>query len=113
MNKKPVALVTGGAGFIGSHMADLLIDNDFEVRVIDNLTGGREKNIKHLSSNKDFKFDKIDICKLTPENKIFSDVKYVFHFAAQAGVRYSKIDPYKYTSTNVMGTMNILETLRN
>jgi len=113
MNKKPVALVTGGAGFIGSHMADLLIDNDFEVRVIDNLTGGREKNIKHLSSNKDFKFDKIDICKLTPENKIFSDVKYVFHFAGIGDIVPSIERPLEYLNTNIQGTACVLECSRN
>ena len=47
MTRRPIAIVTGGAGFIGSHMVDLLIDKGFEVRVIDNLVGGREENIAH------------------------------------------------------------------
>ena len=51
MNNKPIAIVTGGAGFIGSHMADLLISKNYEVRVIDNMTGGHERNIQHLQNN--------------------------------------------------------------
>ena len=51
MIKRSIAIVTGGAGFIGSHMVDLLLDQDFEVRVIDNLSGGHERNLVHHSSN--------------------------------------------------------------
>ena len=49
MTSRPIALVTGGAGFIGSHMADLLVDKGYSVRVIDNLVGGREENLAHRS----------------------------------------------------------------
>ena len=50
MKSKPIAIVTGGAGFIGSHMSDLLISNGYEVRVIDNLSGGHLRNIQHLKN---------------------------------------------------------------
>ena len=61
---KLVAVVTGGAGFIGSHMVDLLIKKGFEVRIIDNLSGGHEKNISHLKNEKKLKFEKMDICNI-------------------------------------------------
>ena len=75
------AIVTGGAGFIGSHMVDLLLSKKYKVYVIDNLTGGHKKNLKQHSGNSNLKFIKIDICKLKANNKIFKNVSYVFHFA--------------------------------
>ena len=61
---KKIAVVTGGAGFIGSHMVDLLLSKKYKVRVIDNLSGGHKKNIAHNLKNKDFKFEKKDVCNL-------------------------------------------------
>ena len=54
MTKKPIAIVTGGAGFIGSHMVDLLIADNFKVRVIDNLSGGHLDNLKQHRNNTNF-----------------------------------------------------------
>ena len=48
MSKNPIAVVTGGAGFIGSHMVDLLLQNNCKVRVLDNFSGGHKKNLKHM-----------------------------------------------------------------
>ena len=56
MTEKAIAIVTGGAGFIGSHMVDNLLDHGYRVRTIDNLVSGRESNITHLSGNPDFSF---------------------------------------------------------
>ena len=65
--KKKIAVVTGGAGFIGSHMVDLLLSKNFRVHVIDNLSGGHRKNLKQHSKNPNFKFEKLKV----PEMKKF------------------------------------------
>ena len=63
MKKKKIALVTGGAGFIGSHMVDFLINRGFKVIVFDNLIGGHKKNVRHHLKNPNFIFKKVDIRK--------------------------------------------------
>lgn len=101
------AIVTGGAGFIGSHMVDLLVNNNFEVIVIDNLINGREENI-NKSSN--VKFLKADISNYSVSfDEYFEDVDYVFHFAAMADIVPSINNPLLYHKANVDGTINILE----
>ena len=64
MPSKKRVLITGGAGFIGSHTVDNFLKKDFKVRVIDNLAGGNLKNIEHLKNNRDFEFEKRDILNL-------------------------------------------------
>ena len=81
MTAKPIAVVTGGAGFIGSHMVDLLLLRDFEVRVVDNLSGGHQRNLEHHAGNPGLKCFWNDIRALEPASDIFSGAKYVFHFA--------------------------------
>lgn len=101
------AIVTGGAGFIGSHMVDLLIKEDFEVIVIDNLINGREENINKSSK---VKFIKADISDYSIKfDEYFEDVDYVFHFAAMADIVPSINNPLLYHKANVDGTINILE----
>jgi UDP-glucose 4-epimerase len=101
------AIVTGGAGFIGSHMVDLLIKEDFEVIVIDNLINGREENINKSSKVKFIKADISDYSIKFDED--FEDVDYVFHFAAMADIVPSINNPLLYHKANVDGTINILE----
>jgi UDP-glucose 4-epimerase len=110
--KNNIALVTGGAGFIGSHMVDLLLTKGFEVRIIDNLSGGHKNNLKHNLNNKKLKFKNLDICKLNPNEKFFKNVKYVFHFAGIGDIVPSIVKPAKYMLTNVQGTINVLEASR-
>lgn len=109
---KKIALVTGGAGFIGSHMVDLLLKKNFTVRVIDNFVGGHKKNILQHNKNKRFKLKRIDICKLKSNDNFFKNVDYVFHFAGIGDIVPSIENPKNYMFTNVLGTVNVLEAAR-
>ena len=105
------AVVTGGAGFIGSHMVDLLIKENFEVIIIDNLSNGRLENIEHHKNK--IKFIHADIgdyeIDLIP---YFKDVAYVFHYAALADIVPSINNPLKYHKSNVDGTINVLQAAK-
>jgi len=104
------AVVTGGAGFIGSHMVDLLVKNNYEVIIIDNLANGRLSNIEHHKNNSKVKFIKTDISDYTLNlDPYFEDVDYVFHYAALADIVPSINDPITYHKANVDGTINILQ----
>ena len=111
--KKRIALITGGAGFIGSHLTDLLIKKNFQVRIIDDLSGGRYENIKHHYKNKNVIFKKIDINKMSLNEKIFNDVQYVFHLAGKGDIVPSIEKPTSYMVTNVLGTTRVLENCKN
>jgi UDP-glucose 4-epimerase len=113
MSSLPVCVVTGGAGFIGSHMVDLLVEEGFAVRVIDNLAGGRESNLDHLKDNPGVTLDTRDIRQLEPDDSLFPGVKYVFHFAGIGDIVPSIESPTEYMSANVMGTVHILECARH
>ena len=112
MSQKPIAVVTGGAGFIGSHMVDLLLGRGFAVRVIDNLVGGREANLAHHAANGDLSCDWRDIRSLAPDDRLFSGARYVFHFAGIGDIVPSIDRPLEYMSANVMGTVHALECAR-
>lgn len=112
MTDKPIAVVTGGAGFIGSHMVDLLIGKGFAVRVMDNLTGGREANLAQHRDNSALAFERADIRDLDPERNPFAGARYVFHFAGIGDIVPSIERPIEYMSTNVLGTVRVLECAR-
>ena len=98
-------LVTGGAGFIGSHIADKLIENNYDVIILDNLTTGNKNNI-----NPKAEFVNADIRDKDLDEKInFKDVEVVIHQAAQINVRYSVENPVNDANINILGTINILE----
>lgn len=101
-------LVTGGAGFIGSHLVDKLIEQGHQVVVIDNLSTGRKENL-----NPRAKFYELDICD-SKISQIFQEEKpeIVFHLAAQIDVRKSVKDPIENAKINILGTLNILENCR-
>lgn len=105
------AVVTGGAGFIGSHMVDRLVAEGINVTVIDNLANGRLDNLEHHKGK--IKFIKIDIGSYEENLDIyFEDVDYVFHFAALADIVPSINEPMKYHKANVDGTINILQAAK-
>jgi UDP-glucose 4-epimerase len=105
-------LVTGGAGFIGSHMVDVLLARGFSVRVVDNLSGGRESNLAHHGANPDLRLERGDIRQLEPDGSLFADVQYVFHFAGIGDIVPSIERPREYMDTNVQGTVRVLECAR-
>ena len=72
---KKIAIVTGGGGFIGSHMVDLLISKEYKVRIIDNFSGGHKKNLSHLNKSNDIEVFEQDINQLDKSSNIFKDVE--------------------------------------
>lgn len=103
-------LITGGAGFIGSHLVDYYLAKGDEVIVVDNLITGQEKNIKHHSGDKKFKFLNTDVCSL---GRIDMSIDFIFHLASPA----SPFDYLKYPietmQTASVGTINMLELALN
>ena len=113
MSRRPIAVVTGGAGFIGSHMVDLLVESGYQVRVIDDLCGGREANIAHHADGGQVEFEKRDIRSITLQDAFFGDVSYVFHFAGIGDIVPSIESPAEYMDVNVQGTVRVLEAARH
>ena len=107
----PIAVVTGGAGFIGSHMVDLLREREFHVRVIDNLATGRLDNLAHRGSDPGVTVKIRDLREIqTPE--LFDGAEYVFHFAGIGDIVPSVERPIDYMAANVLGTVHALEGAR-
>ncbi len=112
LGRADIAVVTGGAGFIGSHMVDVLLERDFEVRVLDNLIGGRESNLAQHAGDARLSFELGDIREQNVKSSIFADARFVFHFAGIGDIVPSIDQPLDYMSTNVMGTVQVLECAR-
>ena len=110
---KMVSLVTGGCGFIGSHIVDRLLAEGHEVRVIDNWTTGRPENLSHQKDNMHLTVYHMDIRNREEIMPIFQDVDYIFHLAALADIVPSIQCPYDYYSSNVLGTFNVVECAKN
>lgn len=102
-------LVTGGAGFIGSHILDKLMERGFEVTVFDNLDTGHIENIVSHQGKKDFHFIKGDIRNFDLVKETIKDVDVVFHEAALASVTLSVQNPILSNDVNVTGTLNLLK----
>ena len=105
-------LVTGGGGFIGSHLTELLLKLGHTVIVIDNLSNGRLNNINHFLENEKFEFHELDIINLDEIKPIFKNVDWVFHLAGMADIVPSIENPKTYYDCNVTGTFNVLEASR-
>ena len=111
-NKKTI-LITGGAGFIGSHMVDLLLSDGYEVRVLDNFSGGHERNLMHHSENLNLHVEKSDICQLASNSNIFKGAKYTFHFAGIGDIVPSIEKPIEYMNTHGQGSVHVHEDSRS
>ena len=100
------AIVTGGAGFIGSHIAELLVNKNYEVIIIDNFVTGRLENLNKIKHK--VKIVNESVSNYKKIEKVFKNVDYVFHLAALADIVPSIENPEIYYDTNVTGTLNIL-----
>jgi UDP-glucose 4-epimerase len=107
-----IAVVTGGAGFIGSHMVDLLLERGYRVRVVDSLAGGREGNLAQHAGDPRLTFDRRDIRAVSPGDPIFEAATFVFHFAGIGDIVPSIERPAEYMDVNVQGTVRVLEAAR-
>lgn len=105
-------LITGGAGFVGSHLCDRYTKNGDTVLCLDNFMNGNLSNVRHLLNNRNFKLINGNILDFDMLEKIMRGVDAVFHLAAQIHVDRSIVEPKLTYETNVLGTQNILEVAR-
>ena len=103
------ALITGGAGFIGSHLAELLLEQGWEVFVLDDLSTGSVSNVAHLDRDPHFHLIVDSVLKNTVVNELVHRCDVVFHLAAAVGVRLIVEEPVHTLVTNIQGTENVLD----
>jgi UDP-glucose 4-epimerase len=101
-------LITGGAGYIGSHLADRVLADGHEVVVLDNLSLGKMANIDHNLQNKQFRFVEGDVLNVDLVDRLVEQSEVVYHLAAVVGVKHVLDDPLQTMMTNVWGTENVL-----
>jgi len=106
------ALVTGGGGFIGSHLVDRLVSEGWSVKILDNFSSGRMENIAHHSGNGCVKVLNVDLKNLQDVYNNVKDVDVVFHYAANPEVRVSATNPDIHFNENIAATFNLLEAMR-
>ena len=106
------SVVTGGCGFIGSHIVDRLLDEGHEVVVIDNFSTGRLENLEHRQGNKNLKIVQADICDFEKIFPLFENTDWVFHLAAVADIVPSIQNPGEYFHSNVDGTFSVLQAAK-
>jgi UDP-glucose 4-epimerase len=100
------ALVTGGAGFIGSHIVDKLIEMNYDVIVIDNESSNSNTQFYWNDKASNYKYD---ICDYEKTRSLYENVDYVFHVAAKARIQATMLDPIETIRTNSLGTINVLQ----
>ena len=106
-------VVTGGAGFIGSHLVDRLIDDGHEVRILDSGIAGHKRNLEHLIGNPNLNLHQVDVTETETILRLFENVDWVFHMAALADIVPSIENPLDYHRSNVDGTVSVLEAARH
>jgi UDP-glucuronate 4-epimerase len=118
--KRENVLITGAAGFIGFHLSKKLSDQGYSVTGIDNVNDYYDVNLKQsrlkvLEKESNFNFKKMDLSDRASLNSLFvkNEFSYVVNLAAQAGVRYSLVNPHAYVESNIVGFLNILEECRH
>jgi len=102
-------LITGGAGFIGSHLSELVLEQGWEVFVLDDLSTGSERNVAHLRERRDFHLIVDSVLKASVVNELVHRCDVVFHLAAAVGVRLIVEEPVHTLVTNIQGTENVLD----
>lgn len=107
-------LITGGAGFIGSHLCDLLLSKKHTITVVDNLLLGNKKNISHLIDNKAFTFIEEDLLNISAINSVFKVGKFdmVYHLAANSDIQKGSRDPSVDYNLTFNTTFNVLQCMR-
>jgi UDP-glucose 4-epimerase len=108
MLKQRSSLITGGAGFIGSHLAESLLERGDRVTVIDDLSTGRFENIRHLTTHPRFHFAIDTITNEVVMDRLVSECDTIFHLAAAVGVSLIVKDPVRVIETNILGTHAVL-----
>ncbi len=109
MSAPKSALITGGAGFIGSHLAERLLADGWEVFVLDDLSTGSERNVAHLRDRRDFHLIVDSVLKSSVVNELVHRCDVVFHLAAAVGVRLIVEEPVRTLVTNIQGTETVLD----
>lgn len=109
MAETPNAVITGGAGFIGSHLAERLLDESYQVIVVDDLSTGSMENLRHLLDNEQLTVEHGDVTDPAVIDPLIDGADYVFHLAASVGVRRIMESPIESISTNIRGTETVLE----
>lgn len=105
------ALITGGAGFIGSHLVDLLLKEGHDIKVLDNLSTGRIQNLQHV--HKDIELINCDLAYAGKWEECFKNIDWVFHLASLADIVPSIKDPKSYFQSNVNATFNVLQAAQS
>lgn len=106
------SLVTGGAGFIGSHLVDTLMAQKANISVLDNLTSGKLENIKQWLDHRKFKFIHGNLLNASDVTRALEGCEIIYHLAANPEVRVSSISPNIHFQQNVVATYNLLEAVR-
>ncbi len=109
---KPRSLVTGGCGFIGSHLVDLLLSEGHDVVVLDNMSTGRRANLDHVADNPALRIVEGSVTDASTVITAMADCDFVFHLAALADIVPSIVDPLAYSNANIDGTLVVVDTAR-